>query len=119
MSIPHKPLPASGDGAPVPPINVGAAFVISGLVVLAIGENPIEAVQLLVGGALGNLEGIGFTLYYATSFIFTGLAVALCFHAGLFNIGVDGQAYIGGLGAALVGLYLPLPGYAQVIVAIA
>ena len=76
---------------------------------LAIGENPIEAVQLLIVGALGDLEGIGFTLYYATSFIFTGLAVAICFHAGLFNIGVEGQAYVAGLGAALAALYLGLP----------
>ena len=118
MSAPAKPLPVWADVALIPLVNVAAAFVISGLVVLAIGENPIQAVQILIGGALGDLEGLGFTLYYATSFIFTGLAVALCFHAGLFNIGVDGQAYIAGLGAALVGLYLPLPGYSQVIVAI-
>jgi len=117
MSSPLRPLPAWADVALIPLLNVAAAFIISGLVVLAIGESPLEATQLLVGGALGDLEGIGFTLYYATSFIFTGLAVALCFHAGLFNIGVDGQAYIGGLGAALVGLYLPLPGYSQAIVA--
>ena len=43
-------------------------------------------------------EAIGYTLYYATNFIFTGLAVAVAFHAGLFNIGGEGQAYIGGLG---------------------
>ena len=49
-------------------------------------------------------EGIGYTLYYATNFIFTGLAVAVAFHAGLFNIGGEGQAYIGGLG---VGARLP------------
>ncbi len=118
MSAPLRPLPVWADVALIPLINVAAAFLISGLIVLAIGESPIEAVQLLIGGALGDLEGIGFTLYYATSFIFTGLAVALCFHAGLFNIGVEGQAYIGGLGAALVGLYLPLPGYSLVLVAI-
>jgi simple sugar transport system permease protein len=74
----------------------------------------------LIAGALGDLEGLGFTLYYATSFIFTGLAVAICFHAGLFNIGVEGQAYVAGLGAALASLYLGfLPGYSLVIVAIA
>ena len=117
MSSPLRPLPAWADVALIPLLNVAAAFFISGLVVLAIGENPIEAVKILISGALGDLEGIGFTLYYATSFIFTGLAVAICFHAGLFNIGVDGQAYIGGLGAALVGLYLPLPGYSQAVVA--
>ena len=82
MSAPLKPLPAWADVALIPLVNVAAAFVISGFVVLAIGENPLEAVQILITGALGDLEGIGFTLYYATSFIFTGLAVALCFHAG-------------------------------------
>ena len=119
MSAPHKPLPAWADVALIPLLNVAAAFFISGLVVLAIGENPFEAVQMLLVGALGDLEGIGFTLYYATSFIFTGLAVAICFHAGLFNIGVEGQAYVAGLGAALASLYLGfLPGYTLVFVAI-
>ena len=119
MSTPLKPLPAWADVAVIPLVNVAAAFVISGFVVLAIGENPIEAVKLLIVGALGDLEGIGFTLYYATSFIFTGLAVAVCFHAGLFNIGVEGQAYVAGLGAALVALYMPfLPGPSLAIAAI-
>src|SRR3546814_3593454 len=66
-----------------------------------VGENPLEAVGILLWGALGFGEGIGFTLFYATNFILTGLAVAVAFHAGLFNIGGEGQAYIGGLGAAL------------------
>ena len=119
MSSPLKPLPAWADVALIPLINVAAAFVISGFVVLAIGENPLEAVQILITGALGDLEGIGFTLFYATSFIFTGLAVAICFHAGLFNIGVEGQAYIAGLGAALAALHLGfLPGYSLVVAAI-
>jgi len=119
MSAPLKPLPAWADVAVIPLVNVAAAFVISGFVVLAIGENPLEAVQILLAGSLGDLEGIGFTLFYATSFIFTGLAVAICFHAGLFNIGVEGQAYIAGLGAALAALYLGfLPGYSLVVAAI-
>ena len=104
-------LPKWADVAVIPLINVTAAFVISGLVVTVIGENPFTAIRLLIGGALGDLEGIGFTLYYATSFIFTGLAVAICFQAGLFNIGVEGQAYIAGIGVALVALHLGfLPG---------
>jgi general nucleoside transport system permease protein len=119
MSTPLKPLPAWADVALIPLVNVAAAFVISGFVVLAIGENPLEAVQSLVLGALGDLEGIGYTLFYATSFIFTGLSVAICFHAGLFNIGTEGQAYIGGLGAALVALHFGfLPGYTLAIAAI-
>ena len=119
MSSPLRPLPVWADIALIPLLNVALAFFISGLVVLAIGENPIEAVKILISGALGDLEGIGFTLYYATGFIFTGLAVAVCFHAGLFNIGVEGQAYVAGLGAALVGLHFGfLPSYSLVVVAI-
>jgi len=50
----------------------------------------------MASGALGTQEGIGYTLYYATNFIFTGLAVAVAYHAGLFNIGAEGQAFVGG-----------------------
>lgn len=99
-------LPKWVDLGLIPLINLGAAFLVAGLVVLAIGENPLEAVQLMLFGAFGYGEGLGFTLYYATNFIFTGLAVAVAFHAGLFNIGGEGQAYVAGLGVALVCLAL-------------
>jgi ABC-type uncharacterized transport system permease subunit len=94
------------DYALLPLLNLAAAFVISGLVILVIGESPVAALEALVYGAVGYPEAIGFTLYYATNFIFTGLAVAIAFHCGLFNIGGEGQALIGGLGVGLVGLSL-------------
>lgn len=90
----------------LPVLNVLAALFISGLVMLAIGENPIEVIRLLVIGAFGYGEGIGYTLFYTTNFIFTGLAFAVAMHTGLFNIGAEGQATIGGLGVALVCVYL-------------
>ncbi len=90
----------------IPLINLALAFFVSGLVVLAIGENPFDALWYLVVGAFGSSYGIGYTLFYATSFMFTGLAVAFAFHAALFNIGGEGQAGIGGLGAALIALSL-------------
>ena len=90
----------------LPALNLLAAFAVSGMVVLLIGEDPWQVVRILVWGAFGFEEAIGYTLFYATSFIFTGLAVAVAFHCGLFNIGGEGQAYIGGLGVALVCLYL-------------
>lgn len=85
----------------IPLINILAAFVVSGIVILVIGENPIDALSVMLRGAFGYDEGIGYTFYYTTNFIFTGLAVAIAFHAGLFNIGGEGQAYIGGLGVGL------------------
>ncbi len=96
----------------IPLLNLLVALVIAGLVVLIIGENPLEAMWIMLKGAVGSLKGWGYLLYYATNFIFTGLAVAVAFHAGLFNIGGEGQAYMAGAGAAAVGLgleFLPWP----------
>ncbi len=106
MSTASTPLPNWISYGLLPLLNVVTAFLISGLVVWSIGENPLAALRLLIEGALGRGDAIGFTLFYTTSFIFTGLSVAVAFHAGLFNIGSEGQAYIGGLGAALVALAL-------------
>lgn len=88
----------------VPTFNLLVALVIAGLVIYLNGDNPLDALILLINGAFGNDEYIGFTLYYTTNFIYTGLAVAIAFHCGLFNIGGEGQAYIGGLGVGLVAL---------------
>nr|WP_207621326.1 MULTISPECIES: ABC transporter permease [Chelativorans] len=95
-------MPAWADYGLIPLINVTVAFIVAGLVVLLIGENPFRAAVILVDGALGRGQAIAYTLYYATSFIFTGLAVAVAFHCSLFNIGGEGQAYVGGLGVGLV-----------------
>ncbi|MCV6546295.1 MAG: ABC transporter permease [Cohaesibacter sp.] len=106
MSAPLAKLPKWVDYGLIPLLNLTAALLVSGLVVLLIGENPLEAVYWLVQGSLGYGEGIGFTLYYTTNFIFTGLAVAVAAHAGLFNIGGEGQAYFAGLGVAMACLAL-------------
>ncbi len=102
-------LPRWVDLALIPVLNLVLAFLVAGLVVLFIGENPVEALRLLLVGALGSSYGIGFTLYYATTFVFTGLSVAIAYHAGLFNIGGEGQAALGGIGVTLVSLALPWP----------
>ncbi|MDA0332640.1 MAG: ABC transporter permease [Proteobacteria bacterium] len=101
MSAPHD-LPRWADVGLIPLINLLAALVVSGIVVAFIGENPIEAMMVMIKGAFVYKGSLGYTLYYATNFIFTGLAVAVAFHAMLFNIGGEGQAYLGGLGAGLV-----------------
>ncbi|MBD9385954.1 ABC transporter permease [Agrobacterium sp. AGB01] len=106
MSTASVPLPNWISYGLMPLLNIMTAFLISGLVVWSIGEDPFAALNLLVQGALGRGDAIGFTLFYTTSFIFTGLAVAVAFHAGLFNIGAEGQAYVGGLGAAIVAMSL-------------
>lgn len=102
-------MPAWADVILIPLISIVLASIISAIVILAIGENPWAALKLMVSGAVGSSYGWGYTLYYATNFIFTGLAVAVAFHARLFNIGGEGQAMLGGLGVALVCLYIPWP----------
>ncbi len=100
----------------VPLISLVLAAMLSAVVILAIGENPWEALKLMIDGALGSTYGWGYTLYYATNFIFTGLAVSIAFHARMFNIGGEGQAMLGGLGVALVCLYIPWPHWSLALI---
>ncbi len=96
----------------VPLVQLIVALFASSLVVLIVGENPWEALKILVYGAVNAQYGFPYTLYYATNFIFAGLAVAVAFHGGLFNIGGEGQAYFAGLAVAIVCVqldFLPAP----------
>ncbi len=87
-----------------PLIAVVAAFIVGGILILLIGDNPIEAYRLLLGSALSWPDGIGYTLFQATPLIFTGLAVLVGFRCGLFNIGAEGQLYIAAFATAWVGI---------------
>ncbi|MEO0860505.1 MAG: ABC transporter permease [Pseudomonadota bacterium] len=102
-------LPKWADIVLIPLINLLLALFVSGIVVALIGKDPFEALYILVTGSVGSAYGWGYTLFYTTNFIFTGLGVAVAFHARLFNIGGEGQAALGGLGTALVLLYVPWP----------
>ncbi|MCC7321703.1 MAG: ABC transporter permease [Rubellimicrobium sp.] len=110
-------LPNWADVILIPLISIVLAMILSGAVIAAIGQNPVTALRIMVAGAFGTSNNFGYTLYYATNFIFTGLAVSIAFHARLFNIGAEGQAGLGGLGVALVCLYLPWPHWSLALVA--
>lgn len=105
MSAPTK-LPGAVEAVLMPFLNILVALLVSGLVVWGLGEDPFFALSLLIEGAFGYEEAIGYTFYYATNFIFTGLAVSVAFHAGHFNIGGEGQAMLGGLGLTLAVFWL-------------
>jgi len=109
-------MPKWADVLLIPMISLLLAAIISALVLLGIGEDPWAALKLMVKGALGSTYGWGYTLYYTTNFIFTGLAVAVAFHARLFNIGGEGQATLGGLGVAYACLYIPWPHWSLALV---
>jgi len=112
-----RQIPRWADVVLVPLISLLLAAICATLVILAIGQDPWEAITTMVTGALGSAYGWGYTLYYTTSFIFTGLAVTIAFHAGLFNIGGEGQAQIGGLGIALALLFIPWPHWTVALLA--
>ena len=120
MSAPFARLPNWAEYGLIPLVNLAVAFLVAGLVVLFVGESPLRAASLMITGAFGSGEGLGYTLFYATNFIFAGLAVAVAFHTGLFNIGVEGQAYVGGIGVAIACLTFDqtLPWYIVFLLAI-
>ncbi|MEM6618795.1 MAG: ABC transporter permease [Pseudomonadota bacterium] len=105
------PLPRWADIVLLPLINLAIAFIICGVIVAILGENPFQALAVMFNGAFVFPGGLGYTLYYTTNLVFTGLAVATAFHAAKFNIGGEGQAYVAGLGTAIVAFTLgALPG---------
>jgi simple sugar transport system permease protein len=97
-------LPRWVDVVVLPAFSLALALGVAALVSMAVGFEPGQVLALLVKGAFGSRAGIGYTLYYATTFVFTGLAVAVALHGGLFNIGAEGQATVGGLFVGLAAL---------------
>ncbi|PYS41821.1 MAG: ABC transporter permease [Acidobacteria bacterium] len=87
-----------------PLIAILAAFLVGGILVALIGDDPIQTYALLIGSALSWPDGIGYTLFYATPLIFTGLAVAMGFRCGLLNIGAEGQLTVAAFATAWAGI---------------
>jgi ABC-type uncharacterized transport system permease subunit len=102
----------------VPFLSAGFAFVVGAIILYAAGIDPINAYQIMLKAAFGSLRGIGDTLVKTTSLLMVGLAVALAFKCRIWNIGAEGQLYMGALGAALIGITAvgAIPGLALVAV---
>lgn len=100
------PLPRWADLYVLPLVCLAVAMLAASVVVALVGQDPVQVMTVLIQGAFGSARGFSYTLYYATTFAFTGLAVAVAFHGGLFNIGGEGQAIMGGLGTGLAALWL-------------
>ncbi len=91
----------------VPLLAVFTSMVVGGIVIASAGGNPLYAYWGLLEGAFGSARAISETTVWATPYIFAGLAVALAFKGGLFNIGAEGQLALGAVMAAWVGYALP------------
>jgi simple sugar transport system permease protein len=90
-----------------PAVPIGLALVVGALVLLSTGHNPLDFYQLLLREAFGGVDRVASTLSAATPLLFTGLATAIAFRAGVFNLGVEGGFIAGGLAAATVAVHVP------------
>ena len=95
------------------------SFLVGSVVILGAGANPLQAYLALVVGAIGNQGSIATTLVKSVPLMLGGLAVALSFRSGVFNIGVEGQIYMGALFAVWAGTALQLPAVIHLVVALA
>jgi len=108
----------------VPLLAILTAVILGGLIIKVVGGDPIAAYKGLVQGAFGTPKALSETAVWATPYIFAGLAVAVAFKGGLFNIGAEGQLAFGAVTAALIGYALPgwlhttLPAYIHIPLAV-
>jgi general nucleoside transport system permease protein len=91
-------------GAAAPLVSLALAGLVSSIIVLALGQNPLHIGSVMLHGSVGSLKSVANTLEEATPLIFTGLCVAVGMQCGLFNIGGEGQLVLGAFAAAWVGV---------------
>jgi simple sugar transport system permease protein len=84
-------------------ISVGLALLVGAALMAAVGFSPLQGYGALVKGAFGTRRALGNTLAKTVTLSMTGLAMAVAAQAGIFNVGGEGQLYLGGLAAAVVG----------------
>src|SRR3989454_5846842 len=102
-----------------PVLAIVFGMLIASVMILAIGRNPIDVYAVMVRFSLTRTDSLFSILFKTTPLIFAGLAVAMSFRASLFNIGVEGQYYIGAFCAALVGFGLRgLPAVVHLLLAL-
>ena len=85
------------------------AMTIGAIVIHLIGENPLEAYGALLPGAFNGKRNFGTTLANFTPLLLTSFAFAIASKAGAFNVGVEGEVFLGGIAAAWIGINVPAP----------
>jgi simple sugar transport system permease protein len=107
VSMANQILQIVMENALVPFLAILTAVIAGGIVILSVGGNPIQAYLGLLEGSFGSMKALSETAVWATPYIFAGLAVAVAFKGGLFNIGAEGQLAVGAVFSALIGYALP------------
>jgi len=99
-----------------PVLAIAGAFLVSSIIIIAWGSNPLEAYSALLSGAFGSMASWATTLTRLTPLIFTGLAVTYGYRSGFFNIGAEGQLFIGAYAAVWVGItFTEWPGWLLIL----
>ena len=88
-------------------VSVAIAFGIGAIIIVLLGKDPVQAIYSIFSGSLGNVNGLAGTFNLASVLLLTGLATLVAFSGGVFNIGMEGQLYIGGLAAVAASLSFP------------
>ena len=88
-----------------PIVSIAIALFVAGFLLLASGVNPLEAYREIIYESVGSLYGLSETLVKTTPLIFAGLGVSLAFRMQIWNIGAEGQIYMGAMGASGIALF--------------
>jgi general nucleoside transport system permease protein len=106
-SLTRQILQSVTEASLVPFLAIVTAVILGGIIIQLSGGNPFLAYLGLIKGSFGSAKALSETAVWATPFIFAGLAVALAFKGGLFNIGAEGQLAVGAVFSSLIGYALP------------
>jgi ABC-type uncharacterized transport system permease subunit len=104
--IERTPNPSRGVSALVPVVSLLLALLFGGTLLALAGENPLTVYQAMITGALGDWNGVAETLVKTTPLLLAGLGVAVAFRMQLWNIGAEGQLYLGAIFATGVALFV-------------
>lgn len=98
-------------------ITILAGFIIVSIATIPYGLDPLTSIYLILKGSLGSKYGFSETIVRMTPILFTGLGVAIAFLVKFWNIGAEGQLYVGALFTAVIGVYLSLPSPLHILLA--
>lgn len=109
MNFTYRPTPISLKTAFM---AVGFGLLVGAILIFATGNNPVVIYAALLRGSCGSLFAVASSIRWTVPLIFAGVAASIAFKGGVFNMGVEGQMYMGGLAATVVGItFTDLPGY--------
>jgi ABC-type uncharacterized transport system permease subunit len=91
----------------VPVASLFFALLVGAVILAAAGNNPFEAYRTMFDASLNGWKALSRTLTLATPLILTGLAAAVAFRMKIYNIGAEGQLYLGAIGSSWLALALP------------